>query len=101
MWHKHHRTVGLGSDLEVTGSGHILLGCTTLKKTGSPVMPSVSILEFCCLRREGNYAIFGHSMGAWIAWEMLQEITRRGLPLPVRLFVSGNRWERPAVITTA
>eukprot|EP00775_Hariotina_reticulata_P005323 gene5323-5558_t len=30
-------------------------------------------------------------MGAWIAWEVLQEITRRGLPLPARLFASGNR----------
>jgi surfactin synthase thioesterase subunit len=30
-------------------------------------------------------------MGAWVAWEMLQELTRRGLPLPVKLFVSGNR----------
>lgn len=39
------------------------------------------------------YALFGHSMGAWIAWEMLQELTRRGLPLPARMFASGNRWE--------
>lgn len=45
-----------------------------------------------CMCRQGRYALFGHSMGAWIVWEMLQEITRRGLPLPLRLFVSGNRW---------
>jgi hypothetical protein len=42
--------------------------------------------------RQGRYALFGHSMGAWIVWEMLQEITRKGLPLPLHLFVSGNRW---------
>eukprot|EP00879_Flechtneria_rotunda_P020453 GHRR01021519.1.p1 GENE.GHRR01021519.1~~GHRR01021519.1.p1 ORF type:complete len:254 (+),score=65.02 GHRR01021519.1:166-927(+) len=43
------------------------------------------------IRTGQQYALFGHSMGAWIAWEMLQEITRRGLPLPARLYVSGNR----------
>lgn len=54
-----------------------------------------SVQQSCCgciaADREGAYALFGHSMGAWIVWEMLQEIHRRGLPLPVRLFVSGNR----------
>ena len=40
----------------------------------------------------GSYALFGHSMGAWIAWEVLQELSRRGLPMPLRLFVSGNRY---------
>ncbi|KAF6261033.1 Alpha/Beta hydrolase protein [Scenedesmus sp. NREL 46B-D3] len=39
----------------------------------------------------GRYALFGHSMGAWVAWEVLQELSRRQLPLPLRLYVSGNR----------
>ncbi|WIA33547.1 hypothetical protein OEZ86_006671 [Tetradesmus obliquus] len=39
----------------------------------------------------GPYALFGHSMGAWLAWEVLQELARRQLPLPLRLYVSGNR----------
>lgn len=42
-------------------------------------------------RRSGPYALFGHSMGAWLAWEVLQELARRQLPLPLRLYVSGNR----------
>lgn len=35
------------------------------------------------------YALFGHSMGGMIAYELLQELGRRGAPPPVHLFVSG------------
>lgn len=41
--------------------------------------------------RKVPYAIFGHSMGAWVAFEVAQEAGRRSLPLPVLLIVSGNR----------
>jgi surfactin synthase thioesterase subunit len=54
-------------------------------------MAPLPLLPLARVRRQGPYALFGHSMGAWIVWEMLQEISRRGLPLPVRLFASGNR----------
>jgi medium-chain acyl-[acyl-carrier-protein] hydrolase len=37
------------------------------------------------------FAIFGHSMGAFIAFELAREIQRRGLSSPVRLFVSACR----------
>jgi medium-chain acyl-[acyl-carrier-protein] hydrolase len=37
------------------------------------------------------YAFFGHSMGALIAFELARVIRRRGLPLPVHLFVSATR----------
>jgi pyochelin biosynthetic protein PchC len=37
----------------------------------------------------GPYALFGHSMGAHLAYESAIEIGRRGLPAPVRVFVSG------------
>jgi surfactin synthase thioesterase subunit len=36
------------------------------------------------------YAIFGHSMGAVLAYEFAQSLQRRGLPPPVCLFVSGR-----------
>ena len=36
------------------------------------------------------YAIFGHSMGAVIAYEFAQSLVRRGAPAPVCLFVSGR-----------
>ena len=38
-----------------------------------------------------TYAIFGHSVGALMAFEFTRELRRRGKPLPVRLFVSGRR----------
>jgi surfactin synthase thioesterase subunit len=35
------------------------------------------------------YAVYGHSLGALVAFELLREIRRRGQPGPVHLFVSG------------
>jgi len=37
------------------------------------------------------YALFGHSMGALLAYEVAQEIKKRGLPQASHLFVSGRR----------
>ncbi|NCC37590.1 MAG: thioesterase, partial [Chloroflexia bacterium] len=37
------------------------------------------------------YALFGHSMGALVAFELARALRRIGLPLPVCLFVSGRR----------
>jgi surfactin synthase thioesterase subunit len=37
------------------------------------------------------YALFGHSMGAGIAFELCRELRRRGLPQPRCLLVSGAR----------
>ena len=35
------------------------------------------------------YAVYGHSLGALVAFELLRELRRRGDPVPVHLFVSG------------
>lgn len=37
------------------------------------------------------YALFGHSVGAMIAFELTRALRREGLPLPLHLFVSGCR----------
>lgn len=37
------------------------------------------------------YALFGHSMGAWLAFELAREQRRRGASLPVHLFASARR----------
>ncbi|CAL9339834.1 thioesterase II family protein [Streptomyces sp. enrichment culture] len=36
------------------------------------------------------YALFGHSMGSAVAWELAHELDRRGVPGPRRLFASGR-----------
>lgn len=40
---------------------------------------------------EGPYALFGHSMGSWLAYEVYQLIRHRGEVLPLHLFVSGRQ----------
>ncbi|MEU3183958.1 alpha/beta fold hydrolase [Streptomyces sp. NPDC006923] len=36
------------------------------------------------------YALFGHSMGSAVAWELAHELERLGAPAPRRLFASGR-----------
>jgi medium-chain acyl-[acyl-carrier-protein] hydrolase len=36
------------------------------------------------------YALFGHSMGSLIAFELVRFLRRAGMPLPIGLFVSGH-----------
>jgi pyochelin biosynthetic protein PchC len=36
------------------------------------------------------YALFGHSMGSAVAWELAHRLTGRGVPGPRRLFASGR-----------
>ncbi|GAA2057519.1 alpha/beta fold hydrolase [Streptomyces cheonanensis] len=45
---------------------------------------------------EGPYALFGHSMGSAIAYEVALELRRRELPPPVRLLASGRPAPRHA-----
>ena len=37
------------------------------------------------------YALFGHSMGAWLAYELCHQLRRNMQPMPRRLMVSGRR----------
>jgi medium-chain acyl-[acyl-carrier-protein] hydrolase len=41
--------------------------------------------------RTGRFALFGHSLGALVAFELARALRRRGEALPVSLFVSGCR----------
>lgn len=41
--------------------------------------------------RDPPFALFGHSLGALIVFELARALRRFGLPSPVRLFVSGHR----------
>ncbi len=40
---------------------------------------------------ETPFAFFGHSMGGLLAFEVVRELRRRGLPQPTRLFISASR----------
>lgn len=42
------------------------------------------------LKREDCYAIFGHSMGALIAYELTHKLTRNNYKEPMHLFLSGR-----------
>jgi surfactin synthase thioesterase subunit len=42
-------------------------------------------------RLDRPFALFGHSMGALVAFELTRWLRRRGLPLPTHLFLSGRR----------
>jgi acyl transferase domain-containing protein/surfactin synthase thioesterase subunit len=44
------------------------------------------------------FALFGHSLGALIGFELARELRRRDLPSPVMLFVSGSR--APQILDT-
>ncbi|MFG1918413.1 thioesterase domain-containing protein [Micromonospora sp. NPDC048898] len=42
-------------------------------------------------RTTGPYAIYGHSMGGRLGFEVVRELRRAGRPLPLRLYVGGAR----------
>jgi surfactin synthase thioesterase subunit len=41
--------------------------------------------------RRTPYAIYGHSMGAWVAFELVRALRRLRRPLPVHLFIGARR----------
>lgn len=41
--------------------------------------------------RAAPYAVYGHSMGGWVAFELIRALRRLGEPLPVHLFVGARR----------
>lgn len=49
-----------------------------------------AIADRISLELEGPYALFGHSMGALISFELSRELFRRNSTAPERLFVSGR-----------
>ena len=64
--------------------------CISLEKLADDVFSQLRVNI-----AKGRYALFGHSMGAALAYLCLLRIRRAGLPLPEALFVSGK--EAPTV----
>lgn len=63
---------------------------------GSPPLDRLPVLVDALAREIRPYldvpfALFGHSMGALVSFELARRLRRENLPGPVRLFVSGHR----------
>ena len=59
------------------------------------VEPCIAALTAAIVPRlDRPYALFGHSMGAILAFELVHALRRRGLHPPVRLFVAAHRAPR-------
>jgi surfactin synthase thioesterase subunit len=56
-----------------------------------PEIDPVRVADAIAVAADRPYAIFGHSMGARIGFDVVRELRRRGRPLPERLYVSGAR----------
>lgn len=66
------------------------------RRMGDPLYPTVDeMIEDAFLQirdhlNDGNYSLFGHSMGAMICYELCREIKKKGYPLPLHVFFSGR-----------
>ncbi|CAK9096100.1 Gramicidin S biosynthesis protein GrsT [Durusdinium trenchii] len=89
-WVKHlPRSVELLS-VELPGRGFRLSEAMTAKslpQLARDVLDGIGRETFVDL----PFVLFGHSFGAWLAYEMLQELLRRAWPRPLKLYVSANR----------
>lgn len=54
-----------------------------------PVIDPVAVAEVVAGAADRPHAIFGHSMGARVAFEVVRELLRAGGPLPLALYPSG------------
>lgn len=57
--------------------------------TEKPEVDPARIAEAVAARADRPFALFGHSMGARVAFEVVRALRRSGGPLPCRLLVSG------------
>ena len=54
-----------------------------------PVIDPIEVASTIAAAADRPYAIFGHSMGARLAFEVVRELHRTSRPLPLRLYPSG------------
>lgn len=67
----------------------LLAGTARVHAIGREGAPSVDRVADTIAATDGPFAIYGHSMGARLGFEVVRELRRRGAPLPVRLYVGG------------
>jgi medium-chain acyl-[acyl-carrier-protein] hydrolase len=56
-----------------------------------------AVAEVIAESLDGPFALFGHSMGALVAFEVLRELRRRGVRAPEHLFASSHRGPHIAI----
>ncbi|MEH0982515.1 thioesterase domain-containing protein [Micromonospora sp. CPCC 205556] len=59
--------------------------------TEPPAFHLDQVVEAVRRRADRPYAMYGHSMGGLLAFEVVRELRRRGARLPVRLYLGGSR----------
>ncbi|RLK25027.1 surfactin synthase thioesterase subunit [Micromonospora sp. M71_S20] len=79
---------GLGPDVEVLP---VQLPGRENRIGENPVFEVVDVAYAIAERIRGPYAIYGHSMGGRVGFEVVRELRRAGRPLPLRLYVGGAR----------
>jgi thioesterase domain-containing protein len=61
------------------------------KQTSMAVLVNDVVAALTPLLGQLPFALLGHSMGAWLVYEVAKVLQARGLPLPVKLYVVANR----------
>ncbi|MEH1100268.1 thioesterase II family protein [Micromonospora sp. CPCC 205561] len=79
---------GLGADVEVLP---VQLPGRENRISEDPVFDVADVARAIGDRARGPYAIYGHSMGGRVGFEVVRELRRAGCPLPLRLYVGGAR----------
>ncbi|MCX4390298.1 alpha/beta fold hydrolase [Micromonospora peucetia] len=79
---------GLGPDVEVLP---VQLPGRENRISENPVFQVADVAYAIADRIRGPYAIYGHSMGGRLGFEVVRELRRAGRPLPLRLYVGGAR----------
>lgn len=66
---------------------------SSLPAPPAPYCPARSALLPALLPtlRARPFALFGHSAGSWVAYQLARELKTRGGPLPLKLYASANR----------
>ncbi|MER7475272.1 thioesterase domain-containing protein, partial [Micromonospora sp. NPDC000018] len=79
---------GLGTDVEVLP---VQLPGRENRISEDPEFRVADVASAIADRVRGPYAIYGHSMGGRVGFEVVRELRRAGRPLPLRLYVGGAR----------
>ena len=93
VWERWLQPGALGPNVEVVVAELPGRGARPIERGFSRMGRAATALldELAPLLVDKPYALLGHSMGAWLAYEMVQQARQRGVPLPLKLYVSANR----------